>query len=47
MWNLQFTIVEPSMHLLGLFLVGDRTGAASAIGEAGVSAEAELKSYVG
>ena len=32
------------MRLLGFILVDDKTGAASAIGEAGVTAKAELKS---
>ena len=31
------------MRLLGIFLVGGKTGAASAIGLAGVTAEAELQ----
>ena len=35
------------MRLLGFILVGDKTGAASAIGKAGVTAEAELKSWFG
>ena len=39
--------VPPSMRLLGFILVGDKTGAASAIGKAGVTAEAELKSWFG
>ena len=35
------------MHLLGLFLVGEGIGAASAINVAGVTAVAELRSWVG